>query len=111
MKVYKDTSFSRYEHLPLHHRRLYWLDYLERLIQYSLSDPEISSEKHDKLIDEITRVKQTINILRNEPSSRTIASAATPRTAKQKRAVSTSRTNGNKNVRSRGKRGTVQHSD
>lgn len=111
MKVYHDTSFSRYEHLPLHHRRLYWLDYLNRLIEYSLSEPEISSEKHDSLLDEIRRVTQTIKILRNEPSSRTIASAATPRTAKQKRTVSASRTNGNKNVRPSSKRGAVQHSD
>jgi len=107
MKVYDDTSFARYEHLPLHHRRLYWLDYLDRLITFSLHDPDISSEKHDMLLAEIRRVTETLNILKNEPSNRTIASASTPSTAKQKRAISTSRTDGDKNVRSRSKRGAV----
>ena len=111
MKVYEISSFNRYEHLPLHHRMLYWVDYLDRLVQFSLHDPEISSEKHDRLLAEITRVTATIKILQNEPNNRVIESKATAKPAVQESVVSTSNPTGNKNVRSGSKRRAVRRSD
>ena len=111
MKVYEDTSFNRYEHLPMHHRMLYWVDYLDRLVQFSLHDPEISSEQHDRLLAEITRVTATIKILQNEPNNRVIESKATAKPAVQKSVVSTSNSTSNKNVRSGSKRRAVRRSD
>ena len=84
MKVYKENSFTRYEHLPMHHRLMYWVDYLNRLVQYSLSDKDLSSEKHDQILNEISRVTTTIKILQNEPNNRTVESKATREPAQQR---------------------------
>ena len=111
MKVYEDTSFNRYEHLPMHHRMLYWVDYLDRLVQFSLHDPEISSEKHDRLLAEITRVTATIKILQNEPNNRVIESKATAKPAEQESIVTASYPASNQNIRSGRKRKAVRNSD
>ena len=56
MKVYAENSFARYEHLPMHHRKMYWTDYLKRLVEFALHDPDMSSLKHDRILAEISRV-------------------------------------------------------
>ena len=38
MKVYTENSVARYEHLPMHHRKMYWTDYLKRLVEFALHD-------------------------------------------------------------------------
>ncbi len=103
MKVYRDNSFKRYEHLPLHHRKMYWTDYLVRLVHFSLYDPEMSSEKHDRLISEIRRVTAIIKVLQNEPITRTVESKATIKPSDKAKAVGPTSPSSDKDVRTRRK--------
>lgn len=103
MKVYADNSFQRYEHLPMHHRMLYWVDYLDRLVKFSLYDPDLSPDKQQRLITEIRRVTSIIKVLQHEPISRTIESKATAKPSDKRPVVEYTGTTSNKNVRSRRK--------
>ena len=103
MKVYEENSFTRYEHLPMHHRMLYWVDYLDRLVKYSLYDPDICSHKQDRLLDEIRRVTAIIKVLQNEPISRTVESKATAKPPSKRPVVEPASPSSDKNVRSRRK--------
>lgn len=111
MKVYKDFSFSRYENLPLSQRRMYWLDYLNRLVQFSLYDPDMSTEKHDRLLTEISRVTAIIKVLQNEPITRTIESQATKEPPSEAEVVGYASTKPNKNVRPSSKRRPARRSN
>jgi hypothetical protein len=103
MKVYKENSFTRYEHLPMHHRLMYWVDYLNRLVHYSLSDKDLSSEKHDQILTEIARVTATIKILQNEPNNRVVESKATAKSSQKRLLVPATSSPRYTNVRTRGK--------
>ena len=103
MKVYAENSFARYEHLPMHHRKMYWTDYLKRLVEFALHDPDMSSLKHDRILAEISRVTSVIRILQNESNNRTVASQATPKPASKRSTVASTITTSDKNVRPRRK--------
>ena len=108
MKVYEENSFTRYEHLPMHLRQTYWLDYLNRLVQFSLYDPDLSPEKHDRLLSEIRHVTAIIKLLQNEPNHRTIESKATAKPRSQATPVPAAYPGSNPNVRTSSKRRAAQ---
>lgn len=90
MNVYRDNSFKRYEHLPMHHRLLYWTDYLQRLVEFSLSNPDsLTGEQHTRLLAEIRQVTAIIKILQHEPNNRTVKSKTVAKSAKQKPVMAT----------------------
>jgi len=111
MKVYTDSSFQRYEHLPMSERITYWAEYLNRLVEFSLNQPELTGSQHDSLLAEIRQVINVIQILQNEPSSRTIESKATAKQEQQESSILSSSPSVNKDVRPRSKRGTVRSSN
>lgn len=77
-----DSHDKPYEFLTLHERLEYWTDYLQRVIAYSLSNPDLTSEQHSLFLAEINRILVNIKILRNEPSSRSYRSKASKNPAK-----------------------------
>ena len=111
MKVYAENSFARYEHLPMHHRKMYWTDYLKRLVEFALHDPDMSSSKHDRILAEISRVTSVIRILQNESNSRTVASKATPKPADQTASVGSTVTFSDANLRPSRKRRPARRRD
>ena len=111
MKVYAENSFARYEHLPMHHRKMYWTDYLKRLVEFALHDPDMSSSKHDRILAEISRVTSVIRILQNESNSRTVASKATPKPTDQTASVGSTVTFSDANLRPSRKRRPARRRD
>ena len=111
MKVYRDNSFTRYEHLPMHLRQTYWLDYLNRLVQFSLYDPDLSGEKQDRLLAEIRHVTAIIKILQHEPNRRTVESKATAKPSHQRKVVEPTDSNSDTDVRPSRKRRPARRRD
>ena len=77
-----DTRDKPYEYLTLHERLEYWVDYLQRVIAYSLNTPDLTSEQHSLFLAEINQILVNIKILRNEPSTRSYRSKASTKPAK-----------------------------
>ena len=88
----------------MHLRQTYWLDYLNRLVQFSLYDPDLSPEKQDRLLAEIRHVTAIIKILQHEPNRRTVESKATAKPPHQTKIVEPTHPSSDKNVRPRSKR-------
>ena len=111
MKVYRDNSFTRYEHLPMHLRQTYWLDYLNRLVQFSLYDPDLSGEKQDRLLAEIRHVTAIIKILQHEPNRRTVESKATAKHCSKTTPIPAAYPGSDTNVRTSSKRRAARRSN
>lgn len=74
IKCYKGRHFTRYEDLPLSRRIIYWQEYLQRLVDFTMTQTEISPAKMDSLLSEIERVTQLMRILRTTELTATVPS-------------------------------------
>ena len=78
MKCYKGRYFNRYEDLPLSRRIIYWQEYLQRLVDFTMTQTDITPEKADSLLSEIERVNKLLRILRTTELHATVPSKINP---------------------------------
>lgn len=78
MKCYENSPHTRYEDLSLNQRIDYWTDYLQRLVNFTLTESSLTPDRINSLLAEIERINQLLRVLRTTPHHATKPSSINP---------------------------------
>ena len=78
MTCYENGLHTRYEDLSLDQRIDYWTDYLQRLVNYTLTESSLTPNRINGLLAEIERINQLLRVLRTNPNHATKPSSINP---------------------------------